>query len=204
MKRTMAMAAAIVAWGASGAAGRMKQEEPGVTVRVYVRMVHPVNPNVMMVTIARVRASQLLADAGIRLEWRSGTPGEGETGPQVIALDFEADAPASFRDSPKALAAAKPYGKGTTISVFYDRVARYASPFRETDRPKVLGHVLAHEITHVLEGVARHSETGLMKASWTPWDLSEINRKGLAMAMEDRELIRARFLTSSLKSAVVE
>jgi hypothetical protein len=32
--------------------------------------------------------------------------------------------------------------------------------------PALLSHVLAHEIAHVLQGVSRHSESGILKARW--------------------------------------
>ena len=43
--------------------------------------------------------------------------------------------------------------------------------------PSVMAHVLVHEITHVLEGVARHSGTGVMKARWDDRDYFEMRRK---------------------------
>jgi hypothetical protein len=39
--------------------------------------------------------------------------------------------------------------------------------------------VLAHEITHVLEGTRRHSSTGIMKARWDNHDNFEIGRQTL-------------------------
>ena len=36
----------------------------------------------------------------------------------------------------------------------------------------LLAHVLVHEITHVLEGVDRHTGQGVMKARWTEDDLA--------------------------------
>jgi len=38
----------------------------------------------------------------------------------------------------------------------------------------LLGHVLAHEIGHVLQGVARHSETGVMKSAWSLHETSHM------------------------------
>ena len=54
----------------------------------------------------------------------------------------------------------------------------------------VLAHVLAHEITHVLEGVARHSDTGIMKAVWSPADYRQMKFHPLPFAPEDVDLIR--------------
>ena len=38
----------------------------------------------------------------------------------------------------------------------------------------LLGHVLAHEIGHVLQGVARHSATGVMKGRWSLHETSHM------------------------------
>ena len=43
--------------------------------------------------------------------------------------------------------------------------------------PIVLAHVLVHELARVLQGVARHSETGVMQAHWTLRDYSEMEDK---------------------------
>ena len=64
-----------------------------------------------------------------------------------------------------------------------------------------LGHVLAHEIAHVLEGVAQHSSEGVMKAKWNERDCDELTRKPLRFAAEDLELIRTHFETRAARVA---
>ena len=71
--------------------------------------------------------------------------------------------------------------------------SRATAIFPEADQAKILGHILAHEIVHMLQGVARHSNTGLMKARWDTEDLRTISRTGLGMAAEDRQFVAARF-----------
>ncbi len=56
--------------------------------------------------------------------------------------------------------------RNNAIRVFYDRVEAISL----VRTPVVLGYVLAHEITHVLQGICRHSDTGIMKAHWVPAD----------------------------------
>ena len=56
-----------------------------------------------------------------------------------------------------------------------------------------LGNVLAHELTHALEGVARHSSEGLMKAFWALATCTRMARGPLAFAAEDLELLRSHF-----------
>jgi hypothetical protein len=53
----------------------------------------------------------------------------------------------------------------------------------------VLGHVIAHEVTHILQGVLRHSESGVMKARWSNADYQEMTWKPLRFTDEDVVLI---------------
>jgi hypothetical protein len=63
------------------------------------------------------------------------------------------------------LAHTSPY-EGTHIVIFYDCVRKV--------RPKkfsvVLAHVMVHEVTHILQGICRHSASGVMKAQWDEED----------------------------------
>jgi hypothetical protein len=52
----------------------------------------------------------------------------------------------------------------------------------------LLAHVMTHEITHVLEGINRHSETGMMKGQWTETDYRAM-AAGLRFAPVDVALI---------------
>lgn len=48
-----------------------------------------------------------------------------------------------------------------------------------------LVRVMVHEIIHVLEGVASHSDFGVMKAMWSDADYREIKQHPLAFAPEE-------------------
>jgi hypothetical protein len=37
---------------------------------------------------------------------------------------------------------------------------------------RVLGHVFAHEIAQMLQGVSRYSTEGVMKGRWTPYEMA--------------------------------
>jgi hypothetical protein len=51
---------------------------------------------------------------------------------------------------------------------------------------------MAHEIGHVLQGVNRHSESGVMKANWTDIDFESMTFEPLRFTPEDARLILAR------------
>ena len=86
---------------------------------------------------------------------------------------------------PGALAYALPY-EGVHIRVFYDRVERVVPGLTAV----VLAHVLVHETTHILEGIYRHSDSGVMKAAWTKQDHLQMQVEALSFAPEDVKLIR--------------
>lgn len=56
--------------------------------------------------------------------------------------------------------------------------------------PCLLAHVMAHEITHMLQGVSRHSLTGVMKPRWDRNDYSQMAWRPLAFTEGDIALIQ--------------
>ena len=57
--------------------------------------------------------------------------------------------------------------------------------------PSVLGYILAHEIAHVLQGISRHSESGIMKPKWNARDYVEMREDMLRFTEYDASLIRS-------------
>ena len=70
--------------------------------------------------------------------------------------------------------------------VFFDRVME-----KPGNVSILLGHVIAHEVTHILQGVARHSESGVMKAQWTGADYREMTWEPLQFTDDDVMLIHS-------------
>jgi hypothetical protein len=162
-----------------------KGGDPAFKVRVCA------NPTAYTPTVVLVRAeaitSRMFGSAGVALEWHSGAPAvcRGPQEAKTVVLDFAADTPPG--DHPGAMAYARPY-EGVHIMVLYDRIERVCDGHIQASA--LLAHVMAHEIAHLLEGVARHSQTGVMKAHWDAHDFSALFYKPLAFAPEDIELIQ--------------
>lgn len=177
----------------SGCASAKLAPAGAVTIEVYTKLDPTVTLSGSVLTAAEFQASYLLREAGIRLEWRRGQPARWEPG--SIGLTFVPQAPETFRCPEKrsALASARPFGSGTAITVYTDRVQAYIEPYPDRQAAMILGHIFAHEIVHVLEGEARHSETGLMKASWSHADLWTMTRDHLRLAAEDLDILQSRF-----------
>ncbi len=131
--------------------------------------------------LAQGEASKIFSEVGVNIAWRSGRACQAD---DAIHIHLSDRTPPTLK--PGALAYARPY-QGTYIEVFYDRVTETVCA---VTLPHLLAHVLVHEITHILQGVARHSETGIMKAHWSADEYREMGSHHLPFAPEDVELIR--------------
>jgi hypothetical protein len=125
-------------------------------------------------------ARKMFQGIGVNMEWRAGLRYCPEN---AIIVSLGGSTPATFK--PGALAYALPY-EGTHIQVFYDRISRYGNPATVS---VMLAHVLVHEITHILQGIQRHSETGIMKAHWDNQDLLSMRSRPLSFTPHDIDLI---------------
>jgi hypothetical protein len=149
-------------------------------------------------TLARAEglAGRMFAKAGVRIDWRVGAP-KGTAITVGMSDVLRAD-------HPGALAFARPY-EGVHITVFYDRIRKEFAPDIAT---VLLAHVLVHEITHVIQGTARHSETGVMKAHWTTADYNRMLARPLPFTDWDIELIQkglaSRDIRLSAEAGTVE
>jgi len=188
-----------IAVAAGGAAADPVNPAEAIQVAIYYRFDSAGCVDKMLFATAQSTASRILAQAGVHLMWRAGREAGEETGVKSIGMAFLAAAPANLRASLQAdaLAAARPYDGITGILVFADRVTSYLHGLRPMDRISVFGHILAHEIVHVLEGVARHSESGLMVGHWTWREVRDMISGKLALSAEDCDLVRSGLARSA-------
>lgn len=128
---------------------------------------------------AQAIATSVFQKAGITVKWRRA-PG---------ALHIELAARTPEERLPGALAVSYPYAREKRITIFLDRIRVLA---RGTDRESaLLAYVLVHEMTHVIQRVDRHSDSGVMKAHWNAEDHAAIYERRLGFADEDRVLLAA-------------
>jgi hypothetical protein len=137
------------------------------------------SPDLNLLMGVRPIASAVFAKIGVRIDWRDQDSCPIELGAVQVRLSYDSPRIGNSQD----VAFAWPY-QGTIV-VLVDRVRnlnRYGVRF-------VMAYVLVHEITHVLEGIGRHSTTGIMKARWEENDYFEMSRQTLVFAQEDVDLI---------------
>lgn len=157
---------------------------------------------------AQAMVGQILSDAGVRLRWKLDTPRRPTeplgclARPLEIRVDFVSGIPHSA--SSKAFAQSFPYAEdGFRIAILVDRL----EPFFRS-RPLLvtahLAHVLAHEITHVLQGMSRHSETGLMRTQWNDDDYKQMLKGRLVLEPLDIKLIRLGMTSRQSRNCAAE
>jgi hypothetical protein len=121
-------------------------------------------------------ASAILASASVHVRWQVGDTIQ----PAAETIDIRFVHSKLLSTTPRSVAEAS----GDRITVFLDRVSDYANR-NPLYMPRVLGHVLAHEIGHVLQGTSRHSCTGVMKAHWDEDDYITMRSKNIGFSRED-------------------
>jgi hypothetical protein len=136
---------------------------------------------------AEAITSRMFATVDVALEWHSagGAACLESQQTQTVVIDFATNTPP--KQHPGALAYAQVY-EAVHIVVFYDRIEKSADG--ATQASTFLAHVMTHEITHLLQGLSRHSQTGLMKAHWDAHDFLQMAHAPLPFAPEDIDLIQ--------------
>jgi hypothetical protein len=189
MKRVWMVGVAVAAaMEAQAGSPKPRVDAPLVTVFTYNLAGVPRN----VAARAKRVATRAFAAAGIEVRWVEGKHlGEQRevAAGEMRTVVFDGPAPATFRSQAMAVANVG-RGADSDVHVFYDRVLAFQD---SAYMPEFLGNVLAHELTHVLEGVARHSSEGLMKPVWSVDDIAEMFRGPLPFAAEDLDLLRAHF-----------
>lgn len=130
---------------------------------------------------AKLITSKIFATAGVNVNWSKWDRCPADS----LYISLQQDARPS--DHPRALAYALPY-EGTHIVLFWDRITNTAGPIA---LPFLLAHVLVHEITHILQGVDHHSDSGVMKAEYSAADIAGMRVRALPFTAEDLYLIHA-------------
>ena len=162
-------------------AGPVREAEASITVYVA----NDANLESSLLSRARTIAGDMFGSVGLQVKWRQGTRPDSELRREkAIAVQLTLETPSGFRATTGAFTVP---AEGVHITILYNRLAWSSAKPGLTSA--LLAHVLVHEITHILEGVARHSETGVMKANWTSSDYYEMQTKTLPFAPEDVELI---------------
>ncbi len=142
---------------------------------------------------AQQEASRILGAVGIRLVWVSGQMPQGARY-LVIRVISEPMSPMTRNASVLGTAASSKSNGATTASLFYERIVQESGRLG-VDASLLLGHVMAHEMGHLLLPGGSHTPTGLMKAGWDRHQSVLASTGKLTFAPNQASLIRARLST---------
>jgi hypothetical protein len=177
MNATVAISAAVLAIGA-------RASETSQTAQLTVIVCMQNSAGFGVAPRAEQIVNRMFAEAGVAIDWRSRLR-NCPSGAILVSLSHQT--PGTLL--PRALALSRPF-EGTHIEIFYDRIYPY-NLYNRGALSVVMAHVLAHEIAHILQGLNRHSDSGVMKARWDGADYSQMMWKGLSFTPTDVELIRS-------------
>jgi hypothetical protein len=175
-------------WMLLGAMALAETSAASEPCTVSVHLSHPAAAPPGALFQAKVTARDMFAHIGVTLQWQGGRGRDQarECWPP-IEISLEAGSPGP--DRPDSMAYTMPYlDGGARIYVFVERVASMVSANR---MGTLLGHVLAHEITHALQRINRHSDQGVMKTRWDASDFRAMEFHPLPFAVTDVLLIQA-------------
>lgn len=152
---------------------------------------------------AKATATHVFGAIGIEPQWLDCWPHEEET-PACVERPGAANVFAMIVPRPGAaharasamfgLAVLREGGGGSHIYVFHDRVQALAVEHPELSAATILGHVLAHEIGHLLMGSESHTTSGIMSARWFGKELRRMAKGDLLFDPAQRLRLRAGFL----------
>jgi hypothetical protein len=87
-------------------------------------------------------------------------------------------------------------GRGCYSDIFFAELQAISEKTRESSA-NILGHVMAHEIGHLLLGTNSHSALGLMKARWDAAELKRAGRGELLFTAQQAKTMLARLFVAS-------
>ena len=148
---------------------------------------------------AELEAERIFEAAHIQIRWRDCLPAQGEPA-HSRCDDLRAPNDLSLRILPGAnkqnddvfgVAFLAANGTGTYSDVFYGSVERFCREGHDSIG-RLLGHVIAHEIGHLLIGSHAHAPSGIMSARWQAQELLRLEMGTLFFTAEQKKSMYSR------------
>ena len=189
------------------AAAAARSVPPTFVTKLQVRLYDYARLSPAMIEWATEDAKEVLSEAGIPTRWLDCSMSLSDeeldpacrvpSGPTVVVLKILPREMAERFTVPEgsfgfAVLSDKANGFGSQAVVFYHRVNELAADM-DSYRSVALGHILAHEIGHLLLGSGSHSNQGIMKATWQNGDLEKAIRGKFRFTPKQAKRMRARF-----------
>jgi hypothetical protein len=179
--------AVAVMMGLMGSVNAAADESGSFTIPVMV--MNEVGIQDQTVRLAQAETARIFKAAGITLTWlRSGTPSK-----RTLIIKIATVPPDQKGRNQNALGVA-PSSKetrGRVAWLYYHRIEGLAR-LSQLEVSKLLGHVMAHEMGHLLLPYGSHALSGLMREGWDAQQTRLASTSELTFAPDQAATIRAR------------
>jgi hypothetical protein len=172
----MILAAVLMIGGTAHAAGT---QEPR-TVRLQLRVDVKVPDDVL--DDARKEVDRIFAESGFDVVWTDAAP--------QVTVKIASQVLGYARAASPVMGAASRTANGPVAHVFFRQVQDFARIYH-IDLNTMLGHVIAHEVGHLLLPTYSHSPTGLMRGEWDKTQVRDAVRGALTFTDGQAQKIRA-------------
>jgi hypothetical protein len=164
------------------------QEHPQVTVVVYNDAGIPAG----VIESAKKTAERIYRDAGVAIMWRDHrAPATGATELFVRIVRRSLNLPGEDF----GIAFVGDDGEGVQADIFYSSIEQLTNN-TSASAAQVMGHVMAHELGHLLLGMNSHSSFGIMQAHWTEQQLRLMSKGILKFDKRQSRAIWARLINA--------
>jgi hypothetical protein len=162
-----------------------------------VRLINQAQLSSEVMVRAQAEAARIFAELGVDLLWANATIGTPASPPRITVVV----APIAVRGAMRralGTAIATESTAGHRAYAYVDRVRLFAKR-TSLDLAKVLGHVIAHEMGHLLLGHNRHALSGIMRDQWKQPEINLLEARRLTFT-DDHALAIRRNLDSRLST----
>jgi hypothetical protein len=181
----VALAGAVIATTA-----RAESSEPlAIRVLVVNRATAPSD----ILKSAQAESSRIYSTIGVAIDWITVEPDHGAYTEHAhdLKVNIVRDSRAKERRLILGVAERSEDNQFQVVYAFYRRIENLAQ-LVSTDIAVILGHVLAHELAHLLLPHNSHTSSGVMSANWDRGGLNDMSKGVPAFTVEQADRIRTR------------
>lgn len=163
-----------------------------------------------IVNQAEARTREIFLQSGVATIWHNCSP-FGNTGWNCSGLlDADTVVVQLVHDAGKVKLKEEVFGAaflgddghGSYTDVYFDRAQELCRALK-VSLPELLGHIIAHEIGHLLLGANAHTPLGIMCARWERREVEQVNTGTLLFSARQAKRMQAR-VTAIASAAAAE
>jgi hypothetical protein len=171
-----------------------------IALSIVVHLTNAADIPGSVVRDAQAEVTAMFRNIGVDIEWSDAHATRGLDALRLTLLPYE---PGALRlDRNMVLGAAMTTTRGVGKAwVFYRRVTAEADQ-HNVPVGRLLACAIAHELGHLLQGAPSHSDSGLMRAVWSRFDLRRAAQGRLSFTSTDVEQFTSFLTTRGIETTV--